>query len=247
MLVFDGLNAQVNLSNLVPNQIDQDHLGNYYLSFDDELIQFGFDGLEKNRFSNKNNGTITELDASNSMKILLHYQALNSIQFLDNRLGERSDILDLQEAGLAQSHISCSSYNNGVWVYDRVALSLFRLDQNLRENLRTGNLNQIIGREVNPIKMREAGKWLYILDASFGVVICDIYGAYSRNIPAKNVIDMDVDGTDLYILDDMGILRYDAVDFAFKRLLEREQILNFTIQNNKLLFTTEEGLWRLEL
>ena len=235
--------AQKKLDVPIPDLVDQDHMGNYYLVYEDEVIQYDQLNRELNRFSNKNYGGISEIDASNALKILLHYRELTSIAFLDNRLGERSDLLDLQEAGLAQSHLSCSSYNNGVWVYDKVDLSLYRLDQNLKPSLRSGNLNQITGKILDPVKMRESGRWLYLLHQNKGIVVCDIYGAYSRFISVEGIIDLEVLGEELLILDEEGIKRYNEISLSFDAILKRKGIKHFSAGGRKFLFVDDEALW----
>lgn len=245
-LAFSG-NSQSYLGELYPDLIDQDYMGHHYLVFDDELIQYDRAHRELNRFSNKTNGEITEIDAGNALKILLHYRDLTAIQFLDNRLGERSDLIGLQEVGMPQSQVSCFSYNNGVWLYDKVSLSLFRLDQNMRVDLRSGNLNQISGREIDPVKMRESGKWLYIQDENNGIVICDIYGAYSRSIPRKGIVDIDVDGENFYVCDGEGVWKYSAIKNTFEGVFFRKGIKAFSVSSKEILFTDSEGLWYLKL
>lgn len=239
--------SQQKLDVAIPDLVDQDHMGNYYLVYEDEVIQYDQLNRELNRFSNKNYGKISEIDASNALKILLHYRELTSIAFLDNRLGERSDLLDLQEAGLAQSHLSCSSYNNGVWVYDKVDLSLYRLDQNLKPSLRSGNLNQITGKTLDPVEIRESGRWLYVLHQNKGIVVCDIYGAYSKFIPVDGIIDLEVLGEELLILDEEGIKRYNEISLSFDQVLLRKGIKHFSAGGRKILFVDDDALWVTEL
>jgi len=237
------LSAQEKLKDLIPDLIDHDNMGNYYLVYGDELIQYTGQSAELNRFSNKTSGTISGLDASNALKILLHYADLGAIQFLDNRLGERSDFMDFQDLDYNQSELSCTSYNNGLWVYDRISLSIRRLDQSFKLDVQSGNLNQITGRILNPVKVLESNGRVYILDKGVGVVQCDIYGAYIKTIYMKGAEQMDIDGDKMYLLASGSILYYEPSTFDFVEVYSSEGIIDFSIKSKQLIFSNKEGLW----
>ena len=177
-----------------------DNLGYIYVGLNEQVTQLNEAGDTLNQYSNKSLGYLDGIDASNPHKILVHYPGNSVVTFLDNKLGPRSDDLYLQEKGLEQSSVVCASYNNGLWVYDKVYLGMFRLNQNLEVNIETGNLTQVLGKSLDPVKMQEVGKWLYVADSEDGIYVFDIFGAFYKRIPISGISDFQIESGYLFYL-----------------------------------------------
>src|SRR6476659_8841896 len=67
-----------------------DNLNNVYMIKDDELIKYLPDGRFFRRYSNLKLGTITSVDVTNPLKILVYYRDFQQIIFLDNQLSVNS-------------------------------------------------------------------------------------------------------------------------------------------------------------
>jgi hypothetical protein len=234
-LIFSVLssNAQIRVDDDMLFEVD--NLGYVYLGIGDQVLQLNQEGDTLNQYSNKSLGEFQAIDASNPHKILVHYENNSVVAFLDNKLGERSDVLYLQEKGLEQSALVCNSYNNGIWIYDKVWLGLFRLNANLEVNLKGDNLTQVLGGALQPIKMQEDGKWLYVADPEQGIFVFDIFGAYYKRIPLTGIQDFQIEAGKMYYLKAGKIYRRILNRPELEdEVMEAEGITHFRLRENKV-------------
>lgn len=175
-----------------------DRLGDVYTAKGDALVKYKSDGTLYRVYSNKSLGKITRVDATNPLKIIVFYQDLSRIVFVDNTLSESGEALRLENLEKEQVSQVCWSYDNGIWLYDPVNFSLSRLDQRLSMNVDIRNLNQILGFAPIPQWMEESGNHLYMSIPGRGILQFDIFGTYLRNIPIRDAEQFRVAGE--YIL-----------------------------------------------
>jgi len=224
---------------------EMDNLGYIYVGLNEQVTQLNEAGDTLNQYSNKSLGYLDGIDASNPHKILVHYPGNSVVTFLDNKLGPRSDDLYLQEKGLEQSSVVCASYNNGLWVYDKVYLGMFRLNQNLEVNIETGNLTQVLGKSLDPVKMQEVGKWLYVADSEDGIYVFDIFGAFYKRIPISGISDFQIESGYLFYLKEGILFRSQLNRPELEDLkIELEGIQQFRMRENKA-FIVKEGVLKI--
>lgn len=167
------------------SEIYIDNVGNLYTVNRDEITQYNSQFKQVNVFSNKIWGDVFFFDGTNALKMLAFYRNQSKIAFLDNKLSIRGEPIVLNNLGLEQSILACSSYLNGFWLYDQVQLSLFRVNQNLQVEIKTGNLNQILQKNISPNFMIERNNKLYLGDKNLGILVFDVFGNYLKTIPVK--------------------------------------------------------------
>lgn len=171
-----------------------DRLGDVYTAKGDALVKYKSDGTLYRVYSNKSLGKITRVDATNPLKIIVFYQDLSRIVFVDNTLSESGEALRLENFEKEQVSQVCWSYDNGIWLYDPVNFNLSRLDQRLSINVDIRNLNQILGFAPIPQWMEESGNHLYMSIPGKGILQFDIFGTYLRNIPIRDAEQFHVSG-----------------------------------------------------
>lgn len=169
-----------------------DNIGNIYTVVKDEIRKYNPNGELIKIFSSKNLGPIQNIDASNPLRILVHYRDMARILFLDNQLSQNGSVIDLLSLSLEQSDLACTSFNNGVWLFNRQNMELVRLEESLNKTVSTGNLNRLLGVQLKPVAMTEYKGYVYLADPNEGVLVFDIYGTYFKTIPIKNVISIQV-------------------------------------------------------
>lgn len=175
-----------------------DNLGNMYLVKDGELIKFNPEGKRFARYSDLKLGNISSVDATNPLKLVLYYQDYQQVVFLDNQLSGNGKAISLQDLGLEQAALVCASVNNSFWVYERRNNELLRYDENAKRVASTGNLRQVLGEEIAPVQMKEHNNLLYLISPKAGIHVFDIYGAFSKLIPIREVKDLQVQEYLLY-------------------------------------------------
>ncbi len=179
----------------IPSKSDfftTDNFGNSYLIKGDEMKKYSATGELLKVYSAKSLGKITTIDASNPLRVLVFYKEFSSIVFLDDLLSQNGDPLNLMDLSLEQSDVVCSSFNNGLWFFDRQNANLIRMDENLQTVVNTGNLNQLLNLKMKPNFMMEYDGFVYVNNPEQGIMVFDIYGTFSKTIPIKNLKSFQV-------------------------------------------------------
>jgi len=195
-----------------------DNLGNPIVIGGDALTKFRDNGTLFRLYSNKRLGKISSVDAMNPLKIIVFYKDFSRIVFLDNTLTENGYPIELEKFDLEQAALVCASYDNGIWVFDGVAYSLTRFDQQMQRSVQILNLNQILGYTPQPAFMMEHDNHLYMNVPDKGILQFDIFGTYIRTIPITGLDKFQVLGTTLYFSKTPGMLQA----FQLKTLQESQ-------------------------
>jgi len=177
-----------------------DHLGNIYLVNESELLKYLSNGQYYNRYSNLKFGNITSVDATNSLLLLLFYKEYQQIVFLDNQLSQNNQPVSLEDMGYEQTELVCQSANNGFWIFNKANNEVLRFDEDLKRLVATGNLKQILQREMNPNFMTEHNGYLFLNCPESGIYVFDMFGTFNKLITLKDLKHFQVsDGVIYYI------------------------------------------------
>jgi len=228
---------------LKADYITSDNLGNVYVVRQDELTKYSKEGELLLTYSDKSLGEITMVDVRNPLKILLYYQDLSSVVFLDNRLSRIGDHIALDQMGLEQSTLACTSHSNGIWLYDPLTFQLSRLDQFLKIERQTQNINQLLGHEIIPNFLLEANNWVYLNDPETGIHVFDIYGTYYKTIQLKGLTEFQILDNNLYFRSNDEMMWFDLRSLQTKQLeLPTLEYKAVRVLRDRYCFLTEQGL-----
>jgi hypothetical protein len=208
---------------------DIDNQGNSYFVKNDQIKKYNIKGELIKVFSNKKLGSISSIDVSNPLRILLFYKDQSAVLFLDSQLSEQSDKLDLNLINLEQSVLACTSVNNSVWLFNKQNCELVRLDKN--KNINTGNLNTLLSIDLNPSFMLEFNNYLYLNDPNIGIILFDIFGAYFKTLPIKSINKFNVVGNKIYYKKENKFYSYELKNY------ETEEIEEFSKYQIEMLIT----------
>ncbi|MGL4598546.1 MAG: hypothetical protein ACRCYO_13595 [Bacteroidia bacterium] len=173
-------------------EMTTDPLGNVYLAQNDELNKYDASGNLVRNYSDKTFGTISSIDATNPLRILVFNRDFARIAFLDNTLTANGDPVRLEMLGFANASLAASSHDNGLWIYDPLNYELIRFDRNLAIERRTGNLAQLIGIDLHPDFMMQQENYLLLNDPNRGVFLFDIFGTYIKMLPITAMHSMQI-------------------------------------------------------
>ena len=169
-----------------------DYLGNIYVVNHDQIIKYSPKGEILKRYSNKRLGRIFSIDASNPLRVLVYYKEFSVVVLLDSQLSENGDSISLDQHDLEQCDLVCSSFNNGMWLFNRQNMELIRLNEGLEKVVTTGNLNRLLNFDLHPTRITEQNGFVYLNDPNTGIIIFDIYGTFFKTIPLKNINDLQI-------------------------------------------------------
>jgi hypothetical protein len=190
------------------DQLLTDNLGNVYLVSADRIRKFDQRGLFQKEFSNKNFGAITTADATNPLRILLFYRDFSRIIFLDNTLSQNGEPVQLEALGYPLATLAATSYDNGLWIYDQQNFELLRLNRQLQVEQRTGNLAQQLGIELKPNFIIEKDNRLFMNNPETGVLVFDVFGTYSKQLPLPGLKQFQIDDDALIWFDGKQLHSY---------------------------------------
>lgn len=232
----------------VYDMVEADNLGSVFAIRKGVVQKYSSSGDPVIKNSEKLLGEVSRLDATNPLKMLVFFQGLSQVSYVDNQLARRGDIINLDRLGYAQTSAVCTSYNNGFWLFDQFTFQLVRVDDRLNETNKTPNLRQLLGVVINPVKLIETSKWLYLLDKENGVYVFDLYGTYYKRIPITGITDFDIENNQLYYLKDDHIHRFDVQslnDQTFE--VPVSEIHRFSVHGNRINLVTNQALYIFEL
>ncbi len=95
-----------------------DNQGNSYLLRDNVIYKFDQTGVLLNNFSDFTRGTVSYVDVSNPLKIIVLWSEPGIVAVLDNTLSPIGNPLDLLQFGYAEPLLVCASEGDGLWVYE---------------------------------------------------------------------------------------------------------------------------------
>ncbi|HIA06724.1 MAG TPA: hypothetical protein EYN71_08505 [Flavobacteriales bacterium] len=198
--------------------ITSDYLGNAYTIDDNEIAKYSAAGILISSFSDKNAGTITSVDASNPLRVQVFYQDFGQIIYLDDVLSVIGSKISLIEQGLDQATLSCSSWDDGIWLYDPQDFELKRLGSDLRLSHQSGNINQLVGIEANPNYIIEKNNFVYLNDPLTGILVFDQFGTYYKTLPVRGIDRFQVSGEQVFYLQDGKLMSYNMQTFQHANL-----------------------------
>ena len=95
--------------------VEVDRLGNIYLVKNNVVAKYDADMNFLCAYDNYPAGSMSSLDVSNPFKVIVFYSEFNKLIYLDSKLAELLSPLMLDDAGLYNIKVVCSSVFGGFW------------------------------------------------------------------------------------------------------------------------------------
>jgi hypothetical protein len=168
--------------------LSTDQLGNVLLVKENNtLLKLNAAGDSIGIFNEIKKGKVTQIDATNPLRILLYFADYNQIVVLNNMLTQKT-VLKLNSVGLFNSSCVASSADGSIWVFDPVMASLIKLSEQM-EVLQTSNLRNQQENPVRPSCMIEFDRSLFLADTIEGIRKFDLFGFYNTtyHFPTDNL------------------------------------------------------------
>jgi hypothetical protein len=208
--------------------VEGDPLGQALVFNENEIIKISSGDTLFNRFSQMAWGPIFQVDASNPLKILVFYKEASRIVFLDNTLSPHGEPIDLIALGYDQAELACTSFDNSLWLYDRLNFRLVRLNAQLQPVVIIPNLNQILNGQIQLCRLKERNNRLYVSAFDGTVYVFDVYGSFLFSLRCPEACRCHPFDEGLRFIE-MGNL----VEISFKT--KRSQILTSAPKSSQLV------------
>lgn len=196
-----------------------DNLGNFYLlDKSGQLKKRDADGDSIGVYNDvRRYGKVHAIDASNPLKVLLHFRDFGTVVVLDRFLNNRNTI-DLRKQDIFQARVIGQSFDNGLWVYDELNGKLKRLDDNGKLVAETVDFRVLSDTPPTPLYIADANRLVYLYDPEKGLIVLDYFGTVRNQVALLGWTDFQVMGDDVVGRKGTMLLRYTPGTLITKEL-----------------------------
>jgi len=243
---FGSAFPQMQIPNATADFIKIDPYGNIYSVKETQLSKFSPNGKLLFTFSDYKSGIISSVDVFNPMKIMLFYQDVGKLIFLNEQLLPITEPVSLYDADYFTIFLASYSAANLIHLYDNANKYLVTLDFNMREISKT----PINFPFFNPTKMIELEeKSIAFHDPAKGIFLFDSFGTYNKLIPIITSNSVEVTSELIYYThnDEIIIYDYKILDSETKHLPTSNVIQTLIYRNNIILLLKNGTIWIYEL
>ena len=163
-----------------------DMLGNIYVITEtNQLKKLNSNGDSLSTYNDvKKFGTVSSIDVSNPLKVLLFYKNYGNVVFLDRQLVFRNSF-NLKQQNLFKVKTIANAYDNNTWIYDEQDFKIKKIKDNGTTISETTDLRQVFDAAPMPTKIIDNNSNLYLYDTQKGLFVFDYYGSLKQKIPLK--------------------------------------------------------------
>jgi len=218
-----------------------DPIGNIYLVRDENfLVKYNAQGDSLAVFNDVTFGSITSIDATNPLRILVFYADFGRIKILDNILSLKNE-LDLTKLGLFNVPAVANSQDGTIWVFDPSG-QLLKIDDRL-EIKHSYPLRNMLDFAVSPSHLVERDRILYMTDTAQGILQFDRFGFYRTVYRFKAAESNVLNSYIVYY--DKGVLHSyhtKSLRSANIKLPDQEDVLNARLEKNLIFVLRNKKL-----
>jgi hypothetical protein len=238
--------AQPQLLHTIEGQFNlfyTDNLNNVFTVSQNQIIRFDPKGRELFRTGYLNLGPIFSADFTYTLKPLVFHRDFLTIATLDNTLSMQGRPVNLIDLGIPNATLVSSSFDNHFWVYNQDNFEFLRLNFQGQRVSRTGSMQQLIAREIEPVYMLERNNNLYVSDPRLGIIIFDIFGTYFKTIGERNVDEFQVFDNFIFFEREGKLNRFHLITLDLKTFdMPHQNFKQIRVEKRRLFLLTEKGV-----
>jgi hypothetical protein len=218
-----------------------DNLGNLYvITPDNQLVKFNAKGDSVAAYNEvKRYGTLSEVDVTNPLKILLYYKDFMTVLALDSYLSRLFKI-DLRQIQIFQASTVALAYDNNFWVFDEQNAQLKKIGDQGTAVMTSNDFRQLFGESIVPQEIVDQGGLVYLNDSSQGIYLFDYYGGFKVKLSFKGVRGLTVFGKNIF-----GIMGNELFSYRPGTLQEQHAVLPFPVKEAVRIQIVAGGMYVL--
>lgn len=218
-----------------------DPVGNIYLvKGSNALIKYNSNGDSTGFFNEIQKGKITQIDATNPLRVLLYFADYGNILMLDNVLSLKST-LKLSALGMVNVPCIANSADGNIWLYDPSG-NLIKVN-NKPEISFTISLRNVLDHAIDPVYMIEQDRALYIVDSTEGVKKFDQFGLYKTSFP---FLTKEIQYFNSYLVyyNPPYLVSYNTLSMQENKILlpDPDNIIKVRVERNNVFILRNESL-----
>ncbi len=184
-----------------PGAASLDRRGGLYVAdADNNVRQFGPEGLPLNTYAPPQPGHVAQLEAFNLNTTLVFYDDRQQLVLLDRFLAPISE-LRLADYLDGTVRVATLAPDNQIWLLDESTLTLREFDPGTLRLVQSTPLDLLIGRTRPDFRfIRQYQNNTYLVDKTTGIYVFDNLGNYKKKLPLPGLSTVGFRGDELYYL-----------------------------------------------
>lgn len=223
-----------------------DNLGNVYVVSDgNQLKKLGTNGDSAVYNEVRRYGSISSVDVSNPLKLILFYRDYMTVVALDRFLN-RLYTIDLRKAGILQAQAVTLAYDNNCWVFDEQNCRLKKVNDQGQVLFESNDLRQFFGEVIAPVEIMDQDGLVYLNDPKRGIYVFDYYGGFKSKYSLTGVSGVKVIGKTVMGFQQGALLVYKPITIQEEHLALPVEISNasqWQLLNRSVYALKPDGLF----
>lgn len=224
-----------------------DNLDNIYLiTATNQLKKINGNGDSAGVFNDvKRFGTLTTIDVTNPLKILLYYKSFATVVVLDRFLNTRNTI-NFRKQNIFSVQSITTSYDNNIWLFDEQDYKLKKIDDDGRLLQETTDFRMLFDSVPSPINLVDKDNFVYLYDTAKGFYIFDYYGAFKNRLPFLNWSNIAVSAKNMYGFSNSKLYSYELQSLTLKEYQLPGYLAGYNAikaANGKLYLLKDDGVY----
>ncbi|MFM2192751.1 MAG: hypothetical protein RLZZ118_1708 [Bacteroidota bacterium] len=220
-----------------------DKAGSVYCAKTNHTIyRYDLNGDSTGFFSVIRKGDVTQIDATNPMRLLVFCAGVPQLYFLDRMLSAKNSI-DLKQLKIYDCPAIAYSADGLTWAFNTINSELIKIDDDSKTTTASFNLLQLLQTNVQPVYITEQERTLFVVDTTLGILKFDQFGTYISTyhfFPKE----MQYVNEQLIFYKNGEVISYNTKTIQEQKLqlYNPENILNARIERNRLYVLRKDCL-----
>ena len=219
-----------------------DPLGNSYLVLNDQsILRLNSRGDSIGFFNQVQKGVLTQIDATNPLRVILYYGQFGQVVILDNQTTIKS-AFNLNQLGIFNAPAVANSADAQIWTYDPGTGEIIKVDDSPQIRFKIG-LRNVLDVPLNPCFMIEQDRRFFLVDSTNGIFVFDQYGLFKVRYPiTTNAIQFFNNYLVYYNAPNLVSYNIRSYNEQIQSLPNPESIRQVRIERNTLYVLRSNGL-----
>ncbi len=229
---------------ITANLFTTDKAGSIYIAKNNNSIyRYSANGDSTGYCNNIRRGKVSQIDATNPMRVLVYNADYENIDVLDRMLTIKNSI-DLRKLRVQDCPAISYSADGDTWIYNNFTAELMKITDELKITYTSFNFLQQFGTNVQPSQLVEQDKYLFLVDSLNGIYKFDRFGTFILLYPFYCNELQFIDNKLIYY--SKGKLHlYNTITIKEKEidLPDSSNILNARIERERIYVLRKDGLY----
>ncbi|MEY2918081.1 MAG: hypothetical protein RIS73_1795 [Bacteroidota bacterium] len=224
-----------------------DNLDNIYLiTASNQLKKINGNGDSVGVFNDvKRYGSVSSIDVTNPLKILLYYKNFATVVVLDRFLNIRNSI-NFRKKNIFSVQSIATSYDNNIWLFDEQDYKIKKIDDEGNLLQESTDFRMLFDTVPSPTQLTDKENFIYLYDTEKGFYIFDYYSSFKNRLPFLGWTNVAVSEKNMYGFGNNKLYSYELNSLTLKTYQLPAFFGKYTAikaVNGKIYLLKKEGIY----